>query len=50
MAAAHPRQRHEGIYGCAIISDVFPRGIGLGKTDPTIRELRRSRLGHMLGS
>jgi hypothetical protein len=32
------------------ISDVFPRGIGLGKTDPTIRELRASRLGHMLGS
>jgi hypothetical protein len=32
------------------ISDVFPRGIGLGKTDPTIRELRAAVRGHMLGS
>jgi len=32
------------------ISDLFLRGIGLGKTDPDIRELRSWQPGHMLGT
>jgi hypothetical protein len=34
----------------ACISGLFPRGIGLGKTDPGIGQLQPMGAGHMLGT